>query len=278
MLSYRHSYHAGNFADLIKHIVLVEILDHMLQKDTPFEVIDTHSGAGLYDLRSSHAEKLQEHTNGIRKLNPADFPELVRYFAAINAVNESDTINFYPGSPLIAKHFLRSGDRAWLFELHPQDYELLCNTMGTNKKIRVSCEDGLKGMLALLPPLSRRGVVFIDPSYEVKAEYDHVFESVVKAYKKFATGIYAIWYPVVDRPRIDSLESQFILSGIKNIQRFELGLTADSDVRGMTSAGLFVINPPWKLFEKMSKVLPKLARILGDGQDPIYKCDIISPE
>ena len=256
----------------------MEILDHLIQKETPFDYLDTHSGAGLYDLQSSHAEKLQEHTNGIGKLRAEDFPELAHYFEAINAYNKSGGIHFYPGSPLIAKYFLRPCDRAWLYELHPQDYDLLRRNMGNNKKIRVSCQDGLKGMLAQIPPVSRRGFVLIDPSYEIKSEYDDVFDALMKAYKKFSTGIYAVWYPVVDRHKIDNLENKLVLSGIKNIQRFELGLSADSEERGMTSSGLFVINPPWKLFDKMSTVLPRLAQLLSEQNQLFYKCDTISSE
>ena len=254
------------------------MLDHLVQKETPFEYIDTHSGAGLYDLKSSDAKMLQEHTNGIGKLERDEFPELARYFDVISTYNEPGAFNFYPGSPAIAKYFLRPQDRAWLFELHPQDYKSLCNNMQSNKKIRVTCQDGLKGMAALLPPTSRRGLILIDPSYEIKSEYDQVFDSVAKVYKKFSTGIYAIWYPVVDRQKIDNLENKFVLSGIKNIQRFELGLSADSGGRGMSSSGIFVINPPWKLFGRMSNILPRIARKLGEGGEHFYKYDIISNE
>lgn len=278
MLSYRHSFHAGNFADIIKHIVLVEMLEHLTQKETPFEYIDTHSGAGVFNLTSVHAKKLEEHTNGIAKLRLEDFPELARYFAVINTYNKTGALNFYPGSPAIARYFLRPQDRAWLYELHPQDYESLCNKMRSNKNIRVSCQDGLKAMAAILPPRSRRGLVLIDPSYEIKSEYHQVFDAVEKAYRKFSTGIYAIWYPVVDRRKIDMLEKKLVVSGIKNIQRFELGLSADSNEKGMTAAGMFVINPPWTLFDKMSRLLPRLAQILGDGNEPFFKCDIISGE
>lgn len=258
--------------------MLVEILEHFIKKETPFEYIDTHSGAGLYNLKSNDAQKLQEHTNGIGKINSKDFQQLARYFEVVNAYNEAGTADFYPGSPLIAKYFLRPQDKAWLFELHPQDYQLLCGNMQHNKKIRVACQDGLKGLTGLLPPVSRRGLVLIDPSYEVKSEYDEVFDKVIQVYKKFSTGIYAIWYPVVDRHKIDDLENKLILSGIKNIQRFELGLSADSELRGMTSSGIFVINPPWKLFAKMSDLLPKLAKTLSEENGEFFKCDIITRE
>ncbi len=278
MLSYRHSFHAGNFADILKHLVLVEILDYLIQKETPFEYIDTHSGAGLFNLKSSDAQKLQEYTNGIGKLEPEDFPELARYFEVIRSFNKSGELDFYPGSPSIANFFLRPQDRAWLFELHPKDYELLCDNMHGNKKSKVFCQDGLKGIKALLPPTSRRGLILVDPSYEIKSDYDHVVDCMINAYKKFGNGIFAIWYPVVDRRKIDNMERKIIKSGIKNIQRFELGISTDSVERGMSSSGMIVINPPWKLFDKMSCLLPRLAKTLGENNSGFFKCDIISKE
>ncbi|WP_101758850.1 23S rRNA (adenine(2030)-N(6))-methyltransferase RlmJ [Oceanicoccus sp. KOV_DT_Chl] len=278
MLSYRHSFHAGNFADVLKHIVLVEILEHLVQKEAPFEYIDTHAGAGLFNLHSTHAKKLEEHTGGIGSLDAAQLPQLSCYFELVNGYNRGGTLKHYPGSPAFAQHFLRPQDRAWLYELHPEDYQSLRKNMQSNRKIRVEHEDGLKGMMAVVPPKSRRGLVLIDPSYEVKTEYDQVFDAINKAHKKFATGIYVLWYPVVERRQIDVLEKKFKMSGIKNIQRFELGVTADTKERGMTSSGLFVINPPWKLFDTMSAVLPVLAQQLGRSDGQFYKCDIIVEE
>lgn len=278
MLSYRHSFHAGNFADVIKHIVLIEILEHLVQKETPFEYIDTHAGAGLYNLRSRQAQKLEEHTRGISKLSPEAFPELSRYFNCIQTFNKPGELTKYPGSPLIAEQFLRSQDRAWLFELHPQDFKLLSDTMKNKRKVKVSKEDGLKGVMAHVPPNSRRGLVLIDPSYELKNEYEQVFNAVVKAYKKFSTGVYAIWYPVVDRRKIDQLERRLVKSGIKHIQRFELGVSADMAGQGMTASGMIVINPPWKLFSRMSDVLPKLVKTLSDDKNAFFKCDILVEE
>ncbi|MEH6558381.1 MAG: 23S rRNA (adenine(2030)-N(6))-methyltransferase RlmJ [Oceanicoccus sp.] len=278
MLSYRHSFHAGNFADIIKHVVLVETLGHLTNKESPFEYIDSYSGAGLFNLHSKDAKKLGEHHNGIGKLTANDYPELSDYFAAINSYNKSGEIHFYPGSPSIAKYFLRQQDRAWLYELHPQDYKSLCKDMENSKKIRVFCQDGLKALESILPPTSRRGLILIDPSYEIKSEYEQVFHAFVNAYKKFSTGTYIIWYPVVDRRQVDVFEKKMVLSGIKNIQRFELGLSPDTKERGMTSSGVFVVNPPWTLFEKMSTILPRLAKTLGNTNDKFYKCDILSAE
>ncbi|GGK70015.1 23S rRNA (adenine(2030)-N(6))-methyltransferase RlmJ [Amphritea balenae] len=278
MLSYRHSYHAGNFADLLKHIVLVEILEHLTKKDKPFDYIDTHSGAGLYDLNSGRADKLAEYLNGIGKLTASDWPELENYFSAINACNTQADSNLYPGSPLIAANYLRAKDRAWLYELHPSDFKLLQQNTRGNRRIKVMQEDSLSNVLSLLPPASRRGLLLMDPSYEIKSDYEQVFNVIKSAHKKFATGTYALWYPVVERQRINQLEQRFIKSGIKNIQRFELGLNADSTEHGMTSSGMIVINPPWMLFEKMSKLLPRLCRAIDENGEAFSKCDVLVTE
>ncbi|WP_426416339.1 23S rRNA (adenine(2030)-N(6))-methyltransferase RlmJ [Aestuariirhabdus sp. LZHN29] len=278
MLSYRHSFHAGNFADVIKHIVLVEALEHFTRKDKPFDYIDTHAGAGLFNLESSHALKLAEHANGIGKLEAGQFPELSRYFETIAACNSSNRLRYYPGSPLIASQFLRRKDNAWLYELHKDDADRLRKNTEGNRRIKVICQDGLKGVLAHLPPISRRALVLIDPSYEIKSDYEQVFKTVQSAHKRFATGTYGVWYPVVDRKRIAQLETSFIHSGIKNIQRFELGLCADTDGSGMTSSGMIVVNPPWGLFDKMSRLLPRLVEVLGTDKGAFFKCDQLVSE
>ncbi|MDT8311525.1 MAG: 23S rRNA (adenine(2030)-N(6))-methyltransferase RlmJ [Methylophaga sp.] len=277
LLSYRHSYHAGNFADVLKHIVLIEILLHLGKKDKAFDYIDTHAGAGLYDLRSVHAEKLQEYQTGIVKLNAADWPELGRYFEVVNKLNTDGVLRLYPGSPLIARHFMRPQDRAWLFELHSEDARLLANNLQRNKHARVMHEDGLKGLLTLLPPVSRRGLVLIDPSYEIKSDYDLVTKTVIEAHKKFAVGSYAIWYPVVERSRISRMEKQLINSGIPHIQRFELAITGD-DSPGMTSSGMIVINPTWQLMATMQALLPKLCKTLATDNDAFFKADVLVTE
>jgi 23S rRNA (adenine2030-N6)-methyltransferase len=280
LLSYRHSYHAGNFADVLKHIVLIECLEHFNKKATPFDYIDTHSGAGLYDLRSANANKTAEYKEGIAKLKRIDFPELSHYFDVIDRLNEQQNstkgMAFYPGSPAIAHHYVtqpeRQKDKAWLFELHSSDFRILSESMATGskamaRKIRIKQEDGLKGLLSLVPPVSRRALVLIDPSYEIKTDYRDVVEAVIKAHKKFNSGTYAIWYPVVERKRIDAMWRKLKSAGIKNIDQYELGLAEDTHEMGMTSAGMIVINPPWTLKKTLNKVLPKLVKQLdrGDG-------------
>ena len=297
MLSYRHSYHAGNFADVLKHIVVVDILQSLTKKDKPFDYVDTHAGAGMYQLDSGHASKLAEYKQGVAKLNPEAWPEISGYSDAVAAVNggvftpeafSSGTTPLgaatsgkplrYPGSPTIAAQFLRPKDRAWLYELHPKDSELLRKQMGKQRNVRVFQEDGLRGMLSLLPPVSRRALVLIDPSYEVKTEYEHVFTTISSAHKKFATGIYALWYPVVDRAKINTLEKRFVRSGIRDIQRFEFGLSPDSHERGMTASGMIVVNPPWGLRDRMSHILPKLVSRLGEPNKAHYRCDTLVDE
>jgi len=272
LLSYRHSYHAGNHADVLKHIVLIEVLQHLTKKDSQFDYIDTHAGAGLYNLKSDHAAKLQEYTQGIAKLKSEEWSELATYFDIISSHNPNGKLNFYPGSPLIADYFLRKKDRSWLYELHPKDAELLSNNTARNKRTRVMLEDGFTGLLSLLPPVSRRGLVLIDPSYEIKTDYARVFNTINDAYSKFSTGTYVLWYPVTDRKNIDTLERRFKRSGIKNIQQFELAIAPDQFGSGMSASGMIIINPPWTLKKKMSQILPKLVRKLG-GEGAFYKCD-----
>ncbi len=281
MLSYRHSFHAGNFADIIKHIVLVESLGHLVKKETPFDYIDSHAGAGLFDFTHEHSVKLGEHHRGIGKLRAEDWPELAAYFKILSSYNKDqdagEELRFYPGSPLIASHFMRGYDNAWLYELHPTDFDLLVKNTNSDKRMHVMKEDGLKGILAHVPPVSRRAFVLMDPSYEIKSDYENVVASIHAAYKKFPQGVYALWYPVIDRARVLKLEQRFIDSGMKDIQRFELGLLADGVVRGMTSSGMIVVNPHWGLFDKMSQLLPKLVETLGED-GAFFKCDVLVDE
>ncbi len=277
MLSYRHSFHAGNYGDVIKHIVLVEILEYLTLKDTAFEYVDTHSGAGLFNLQSSHAQKLEEYKQGIGKLNAVDFPELATYFDVIAAHNTGHKLQTYPGSPAIASYFLRSIDRAWFYELHPKDFELLTSLLARKKNSRAYQEDGLTGLVARVPPSCRRGLALIDPSYEVKSDYDSVLTAMVKAHSKFASGIFALWYPVINRETNIRLEKKLKSSGIPNIQLFELGVKEDSSASGMTSAGMVVINPPWQLKAKMDVLLPRIAKAIA-AESGRYRCEILAAE
>ncbi|RJG38170.1 23S rRNA (adenine(2030)-N(6))-methyltransferase RlmJ [Motilimonas pumila] len=283
MLSYRHSYHAGNFADVLKHLVSVRILRHLKQKPKPFMYLDTHSGPGAYLLDSAQALKTREYETGIAPLwQHTQLPEtLADYIAVIRSFNPTDTLNHYPGSPSIAQHLMDKTDKLNLFELHSTEIELLKQTFAGQRHCQVHHSDGFQGLQAKLPPPQRRGYVLIDPPYEIKSDYDKVISSVIKAHKRFATGVYAIWYPVVERQRIEKMEQGLKESGIRNIQLFELGLQPDTQEKGMTSAGMIVINPPWKLKQEMSECLPLLAKILGEAQgdkQAHYRCEQLVEE
>jgi 23S rRNA (adenine2030-N6)-methyltransferase len=265
MLSYRHSFHAGNPADVLKHLVLAQVLSYQTIKDKPLDYIDTHSGAGFFELSAADAQKTQEYQDGIEKLwhYTSQHSALNDYIKLIKSFNETRALEFYPGSPKIAEHFLRRQDKGWFFELHPRDLLLLEENMQAKRSIRVRGENGFAGLVGLLPPASRRACVLIDPPYEIKDDYDTVVNTLIKAYQRFATGTYMLWYPVVDRERIDNMEQDLIDSGMRNIQLFELGTEDDTDVHGMTASGMIVINPPWKLKQTMDEVLPELMTLLS---------------
>ncbi|TMO63201.1 23S rRNA (adenine(2030)-N(6))-methyltransferase RlmJ [Pseudoalteromonas aurantia] len=265
MLSYRHSFHAGNPADIIKHLVLANVLEYMTRKDKPLDYVDTHSGAGFFELSSSDAQKTQEYLDGIAKLwHYRGHNDAIKAFVDLVKSFNDDTLAFYPGSPKVAEQFLRRQDKGWFFELHPKDSVLLTDNLAHKKSLRVRSEDGFKGLLGLVPPLSRRACVLMDPPYEIKTDYQQAAKMIIKAYKKFNSGTYMIWYPVVDRARIDLLEQTLIESGVSNVQLFELATSADTQEHGMTASGMIVINAPWTLKATMDSVLPELVEILSD--------------
>lgn len=265
MLSYRHAFHAGNFADVLKHHVLIHILDYLAQKDKAYCYIDTHAGAGDYSLTAEYALKNREFDNGIGLLwSRRDLPEsLNRYVKLIKRYNYTTELTRYCGSALIAQQIMRPQDRLFLYELHNTEIKILNTLFAKHKSIKCVHADGLKTCLGLLPPQERRGLLFIDPSYEIKSDYQAIINAIIEMYKRFATGIYALWYPVIDRQRNNALEKALCNSGIKNIHLFELAIAPDNEELGMTASGMMIINPPWTLAADMKTVLPYLANILG---------------
>lgn len=276
MLSYRHSFHAGNHADVLKHAVLVDLLDYLMKKDTPLDYIDTHAGAGCYSLAAHQAAKNQEYLTGIAKLDTVDWPEIATYLSVVSDCQKGPSLTQYPGSPEIAHRLLRKADRRWLFELHTTDCDLLSAQYASFRHTRIQQTDGLKGLLSIVPPASKRAVVLIDPSYELKEDYVTVVKTVIKAWEKFRTGVYAIWYPVIDRERINKMEATLKRAGIKSIQIFELNVLKESTGRGMTGSGMIVINPPWVLFDRMQTLLPKLANALGEAEQASFRCEVLA--
>lgn len=280
MLSYQHAYHAGNFADVLKHVVLQRTLKHLKLKANPLCYIDTHAGSGHYKLNGSEAQKNKEYLNGIDSLwLRDDLPDILTdYVNLIKQFNHSKQLTHYPGSPLIASKLLGDNDRLFLYELHTSESRLLTEAIKKDKRIKIFRANGLQDSLGLLPPKERRGLILIDPSYEIKNEYQVVVDAIKEMTKRFTTGCYCLWYPVVARKRNQYIERALIASGIKNIQLFELGLQPDSDEFGMTACGMIVINPPWTLFTEMQQILPWLVDALAQPNQGFYRVEQLVAE
>jgi 23S rRNA (adenine2030-N6)-methyltransferase len=284
MLSYRHAFHAGNHADVLKHVVTIQLLRYLNQKDTPYMYVDTHAGAGVYVLDSGYAAKNAEYETGISCLwERKDLPQPVaEYVGLVKAMNPSGKMRYYPGSPYCADQVMRAQDRLRLLELHPSESKILqdnfrkleahaaaqgerTNTRG--KRVMIQKEDGFLGLKALLPPPSRRGLVLIDPPYEDKDDYRRVKDTLSDALTRFATGTYAVWYPVLQR-----MESRQMPDKLKRLQangwlNVTLSISAPSpDGFGLHSSGMFVINPPYTLEPMLRDLMPYLVKVLGkDG-------------
>ncbi|MBI0006686.1 MULTISPECIES: 23S rRNA (adenine(2030)-N(6))-methyltransferase RlmJ [Gilliamella] len=280
MLSYRHSYHAGNHADVLKHIVLTLCINSLKEKEKPFLYLDTHSGAGRYLLQSEHSEKTGEYLSGINLIwQQSETPELLNtYLSVLKRYNPFDNLKYYLGSPLIAKQLLREQDKINLTELHPTDYPLLRQEFSKDKRARVLREDGFSQLKSKLPPESRRGIVLIDPSYEIKDDYQKIPKALLEAYKRFATGIYLIWYPVVSRTQTQKMIDEIVNLGIKKISQFEFAIKPDNNQKGMTASGMIVINPPWKLQQQMQTIMPWLKNTLDTEKTGNYLIKELVPE
>ena len=276
MFSYRHGFHAGNHADVLKHVVLVQLLAHLAAKDTPFMVVDTHAGAGAYALDAgSFAAKNAEFESGIGRLwgradltadLTANLPGvLADYLAQIKAFNPTATLGAYPGSPQLALQMTRAHDPLRLFELHPTEGHALRDYFhAAGRRVMVRTEDGFDGLKSLLPPPSRRALVLIDPSYEDKADYTRVVETLRDALQRFAGGVYAVWYPQVARRESRQLPAQ--LQQLATGKWLHVALTVAAppvDGLGLFGSGLFVYNPPWQLGEHLRAAMPVLKQLLG---------------
>lgn len=284
MFSYRHAFHAGNHADVLKHLVQVAVLRHMVLKDTAFSVIDTHAGAGVYRLDQEQALTSSEYLDGVAKVAAASdsAPELVaHYLNAVAALNPDGTLRHYPGSPWITVQHLREQDRLKLFEVHPTDARLLDRNVAElqrGKQVEVLRRNGFEGLKALLPPPSRRGVVLIDPSYELKTDYADVLATVTEGLRRFATGTFVVWYPVIARPEAHALPRKLkALAQQLGKPSLHATLSVGSEaatptraaVQGKTplrASGMFLINPPHTLKAGLKEALPWLEQVLGQGR------------
>lgn len=274
-MNYRHAFHAGNFADVFKHCVMTRILVHLAEKAQPFRVIDTHAGAGLYDFSGAAARRTGEWRGGIARLHGAKVPASVQallapYLAAVESVNAGGELRFYPGSPLIALALMRADDRLTACELKPRAAAALTRRLARERRANVVTADGWAVLNASIPPRERRGLVVIDPPFKSADEFDRLAGNLERAYRKWPTGTYLVWYPVKDRAAADFVR-QLWRSEIAKLLRAELQIAAPQDDR-LTASGLIIVNPPWRLAQELQVLLPGLSAVLaedGNGRSVI---------
>ncbi|MCB4358189.1 23S rRNA (adenine(2030)-N(6))-methyltransferase RlmJ [Quatrionicoccus australiensis] len=277
MLSYRHAFHAGNHADVIKHLILLQIAQYMGDKPAPFWIIDTHAGAGCYALESAHATKLAEFRDGVGRLWDAKGlpPATADYVDFVRMLNPDGQLRHYPGSPWLASQLLRDGDRLRLYELHSTDVKLLEGCFkSAGRQVMVTAGDGFAGLKAILPPPPRRALVLIDPSYETRDDYANVIKGLQEAMKRFPTGTYALWYPMLSKPESRKLPEKLKGLGAKDWLHATLEVSAPAkDGYGMHGSGMFIINPPWTLEKTLHENLPVITRLLAQNDGAKYKIE-----
>jgi 23S rRNA (adenine2030-N6)-methyltransferase len=274
-MNYRHGYHAGNFADVVKHVALVAILLHLRKKDTAFAVIDSHAGRGLYDLDAEMALKTAEAQSGIGRLRDL-MPPLPEALATyLNLAAESGA-RHYPGSPLIAAKLLRPQDRLVAVEKHPDEAAALTMTLHAFRKASVEHADGYARLLKLLPPPERRGLLLIDPPFEAADEFETLARTVQSAYRRFATGTYLVWYPVKSQSAAETFCGEVLAGGMAKALRIEIAVAPQADK--LTRTGLLVLNPPYGFDTAMREILALLAPRLGQGAPAQTKLEWLAGE
>ena len=278
-MNYRHAFHAGNFADVVKHAVLARILIRLGEKPQPFRVIDTHAGAGLYDLAGPDATRTGEWRAGIGRLAGASLPSPVQallapYLDAVAKLNPGGELRHYPGSPLIALSLMRAQDRLIACELEPGAAAALRSNLHTDTRAKAIAIDGFTALNAYVPPKERRGLVLIDPPFEQPNEFERLGQSLIDAHRKWATGIYVAWYPRKDLLAVKALINQIKRSAIPKVMRAELDV--GSDATRLAGTGLLIINPPWRLDEELALLLPALADALAREQRPKLRIEALA--
>jgi 23S rRNA (adenine2030-N6)-methyltransferase len=280
-MNYRHAFHAGNFADVVKHAVLALVLRHLARKDAPLRVIDTHAGIGLYDLAGEQAQRTGEWRAGIGRLDGRPLPPsaqaiLQPYRDAVAVVRALRGAAVYPGSPMIAAEMARAQDRLVFIEKHPQDVQALRAAIGRDRRVRVVALDGWTALKAYVPPVERRGLVLVDPPFEEAGEFERMAATVHLAWTKWPTGVYMLWYPIKDLATVGRFHADMRGRGIARVLRIEVEVRAPTDPRQLNGCGLVVINPPWTLPADMQALLPELSERLGVGGGAGWRCDWIA--
>ncbi len=282
-MNYRHSFHAGNFADVVKHAILARIINYLLQKPTPFRYIDTHAGVGAYDLKSEDATRTQEWENGIARIFKYNFNDkntafLAPYIDTVRKLNTENDLRFYPGSPEIVVQMTRPNDRLTMCELHTEDFNHLRWRYAYDNRVKATLIDGWTGLNAFIPPRERRGLVLIDPPYEKKNEFDRIFVNLKAALQKWATGIYMLWYPIKHKFDTDAhMERIKHAYAQHNLLRAELYIQSPNTSRALNGTGLFIINPPWVLAEELRILFCELAPLLQAGSGAGWNIEEINP-
>ena len=281
-MNYRHAFHAGSFADVVKHAVLARVVMHLREKPSAFRVLDTHAGAGLTRLAGREASRTGEWRRGIGRLLAADLDPAVRallapYLEAIGRYELDGSLAAYPGSPLLALAWMRPQDRLIACELVPAAVRALQRALGKEPRAKVIPIDGWTALGAYLPPKERRGVVLIDPPFEAPGEFDRLVEQLARAHRKWATGIYLLWYPIKDLAAVDRFGRQVAELGVPKILRAEVRIAARPD-KSLIGSGLLLVNPPWRLEAELKKLLPALAEVLGRDQRGGVRLDWLAAE
>jgi 23S rRNA (adenine2030-N6)-methyltransferase len=269
-MNYRHAFHAGNFADVVKHAILCRVLTHLHKKPTPFRVLDTHAGIGLYDLLGDAAGRTGEWQGGVGRLMPHAPPAalgdfLEPYLAVVRRFNPDGVPRFYPGSPVLIAEHLRRADQALACELHPEDHALLAEALAARRHMRVYPMDGYAALNSFLPFPERRGAVIIDPPFEATDEFERLGDAVFAALERAATLTYLMWYPLKETRAVDRFHDRLARSGTRKILAVETAVAALGTQSGLVAAGLVLINPPWPLADELTLHLPALADRLAQG-------------
>ncbi len=281
-MNYRHAFHAGNFADVVKHLILTRLVEYLKKKDGAFRVIDTHAGLGRYDLTSSEAQRSPEWKSGIGTFLSAELPakakDLARPYLDVIAAENPNGLKWYPGSPWLVRKLFRPQDRLEALELHPEDAWRLGQLFEGDIQARIINLDGWLALNAHLPPKEKRGLVLVDPPFEEKGEFVRMVEGLAKGHRKFATGVFALWYPLKDTRAVHDFVSSLRDTGIPKMLRAEVSIHPPTNPPTLHGSGMIIVNPPFTLEAELRVLLPALARIFGVEGQGRHKLEWIAGE
>ncbi|MGQ2903047.1 MAG: 23S rRNA (adenine(2030)-N(6))-methyltransferase RlmJ [Neoaquamicrobium sediminum] len=281
-MNYRHAYHAGNFADVVKHVLLTRIIEYLKRKPGAFRVIDTHAGSGLYDLSSEEAQKTGEWRNGIGRLLDAKLPDDVTalaapYLDAVRAFNAGHPFRYYPGSPVLTKQLLRGADRLTAIELHPEDCFALRTRFAGDWQVRVIELDGWLAMGSQVPPKEKRGLVIVDPPFEKEGEFKRIVDGLQKAHRRWPGGTYALWYPIKDHNAVTAMREMLKQTGIPKIMDVVFELRQPSAEPRFDGTGMIVVNPPYVLEDELKVLLPALREVFAEDRSALAETVWVTP-